>query len=90
MALENVGGESEKLVRLDHEVTTLKQELLVQAELLENEKLERKAEVDRLRLELQTLKNLFEQAQPGFIDQLNKLYENERLNYDPELDKKSA
>lgn len=87
MANTDVGGSSEKLIHLTHEIETLKQELLVQGEQLESEVLERKAEVGRLKLEIQTLKKLLEENQPGFIARYEKSYSAERHNFDPEVEK---
>jgi hypothetical protein len=87
MATENVGGVSEQLVHLARQIETLKQELLVQGEQLENEVLSRKAEVGRLKIEIQTLKKLLDELQPGFMAKYDKLYSDERLSFDPELEK---
>lgn len=87
MAPEQVGGVSEQLVHLNHQIEILKQENLVQGEQLENEKLERKAEVGRLKIEIQTLKKLLNELNPGFLAKYDKLYANERQSFDPELEK---
>lgn len=87
MATEYVGGVSEQLVHLARQIETLKQELIVQGEQLENEVLARKAEVGRLKIEIQTLKKLLDETQPGFIAKYEKLYSNERQSFDPELEK---
>jgi hypothetical protein len=87
MAPEQVGGVSEQLVHLNHQIEILKQENLVQGELLENERLERKAEVGRLKIEIQTLKKLLNEISPGFLAKYDDLYANERQRFDPELEK---
>ncbi|MFL5815506.1 MAG: hypothetical protein ACJ763_18160 [Bdellovibrionia bacterium] len=86
MATENVGGASEQLVHLAHQIETLKQELIVQGEQLDSEVLSRKAEVGRLKIEIQTLKKLLDELQPGFMAKYDKLYSNERQSFDPELE----
>jgi hypothetical protein len=87
MATEYVGGVSEQLVHLARQIETLKQELIVQGEQLENEVLARKAEIGRLKIEIQTLKKLLDEQQPGFTAKYEKLYANERQSFDPELEK---
>jgi len=72
------------------DVHLLKKEMEVQGELLNQERLERKLEVDRLRLELVSLKRLFEEIHPGFLSRFEKTYEEERLTWNPELEKKEA
>jgi hypothetical protein len=72
------------------EVHLLKKELEVQGELLTQERLDRKAEVDRLRLELDTLKRLFEESEPGFLKRFDRLYAQETRTWDPELERKEA
>jgi len=87
MAIDHVGGVSEQLIHLTRQIQTLKQELLVQGEQLESETLGRKAEVDRLKIEVQTLKKLLDELQPGFLAKYDKLYATERQSFDPELEK---
>ncbi len=70
------------------EIHLLKKEIEVQGELLSQERLERKTEVDYLRLEINTLKELFEQIHPGFLKRLENLYKVERQTWNPELQKK--
>jgi hypothetical protein len=86
MAKDQIGGASEKLIHLTHEIETLKQELLVQGEQLESEILGRKSELGRLKLEVQTLKKLLDELQPGFLQRYEKQYAVERQRFDPELD----
>lgn len=72
------------------EIHLLKKEIEVQGDLLNQECLERKADIDRLRLELNTLKELFEQIHPGFQKRLEEVYEQEKQTWDPELEKKQG
>ena len=72
------------------EIQLLKKEVEVQGDLQNEERLERKTEIDHLRLQLETLKRIFEQTQPGFLKKFNKAYEQEKLNWNPELEKKET
>ena len=72
------------------EIHLLKKELEVQGELLSQERLERRAEIDRLRLELETLKKLFEEIHPGFLKRFDRFYIQEKNTWNPELEKKGA
>lgn len=72
------------------EVHLLKKELEIQGELLNQERLERKSEIDQLRLELETIKKLCEQIHPGFLLRFDKLYATEKYIWNPELEKKEA
>ncbi|MFZ9596644.1 MAG: hypothetical protein ACO3A2_11285 [Bdellovibrionia bacterium] len=56
----------------------------VQGDFMEQERLERKSQVDQLRLELQALKQVMENLYPGFLALWNEAYEKERLSWDPE------
>ena len=72
------------------ELALLRKELETQGELLNRERLERKEEVDRLRLELETLKCLLEELEPGFLKRYEALYAREKQSWDPELEKKTG
>jgi len=87
MATDHFGGISEQLIHLTREIETIKQELLIQGEQLDSEILGRKAEVDRLKIEVQTFKKLLDELQPGLLARFEKLYASERQQFDPELEK---
>lgn len=72
------------------DVQLLKKEIEVQGELLTQEKLERRAEVDELRLQIGALKRLLDQFNPGFSERFEAFYSQERLLYNPELEKKAG
>jgi hypothetical protein len=72
------------------DVQLLKKEIEVQGELLNQERLDRKVEVDQLRLRIDTMKRLLDQLHPGFTQQYDALLPQERQVYDPELDKKAG
>lgn len=75
------------------EVHMLKKALEVQGELLNQERLERKTEVDRLRLEVESLKRLFEEFHPGFLERYARIYSEKEKTWNPEqpdLEKRGA
>ena len=72
------------------EIQLLRKEVEVQGDLLNEERLERKTEIDHLRLQLETFKRLFEEIRPGFLKQFSKAYEQEKQNWNPELEKKDT
>jgi hypothetical protein len=69
------------------EIQLLKKEIEVQGELLSAEQGERRAEVDQLRLEIETLKKLMDRMSPGFLKEYEKFYREERQRFNPELGK---
>lgn len=69
------------------DVSLLRKEIEVQGDLISQERLERRTEIDRLRLELDTLKRLFERMQPGFLAQFNEIYARERETWNPDFEK---
>jgi hypothetical protein len=72
------------------DVHLLKQELAAQGDLLDQERLERRAEVDELRLEINVLKRLLDQARPGILGRYDELLAEERQTWNPDLRKKEA
>lgn len=68
----------------------LKKELEVQGELLSTERVERKAEIDQLRLELETLKRLIDLLHPGTRADFDRIYAEQRQVFNPELRKKTG
>jgi len=68
------------------DVYLLKKEIEVQGELLNREYLERKSDVDQLRLEFKALVKLLDQIEPGFEKQLHELYEDEKHSWNPEAE----
>ena len=70
------------------EIRLLKKEIEVQGDLLNHERLERKAEIDHIRLELNALKRLFEQIHPGFQKRFGKVYDQAKHTWNPELERK--
>jgi hypothetical protein len=90
MAKDIAAGTSQEIIQLNREIELLKNELLVQGELLERERLDRKTETDHLKLEVRTLKKLIDQGTPGFLAKFQSLYASERENYDPELEKSAS
>jgi hypothetical protein len=69
------------------EIHLVLKEIEAQGELLTREVNERRAEIDQLRLELETLKKMMEKIKPGFLQDYQNYYEEERQNYNPELRK---
>ena len=72
------------------EVELLKKELLAQGDLLNQEILERRAEVDRLKIQVDALKKLLDQLQPGFISKFDGIYAEERQKFDPERERSAS
>lgn len=68
----------------------LKKELEVQGELLTTERMERKTEVDELRLEVEALKKLLDRMNPGFLRSFEAAYAEERQRFNPELRKQTG
>jgi hypothetical protein len=71
------------------ELHLLKKEIEVQGEVLSDEKLERRAEVDQLRLEIDTLKKAIDRIHPGFEREFRRIYDEERESHNPEIDRKA-
>lgn len=90
MGKETARGISDRILYLTHQEEILKKELMVQSEQLSREILERKAEVDRLKIEIQSLKRLLEQRQPGTLLQYEKIYDEECRKFDPEIEKSAS
>jgi hypothetical protein len=65
----------------------LKEELSVQGDLLEQERLERKTEIDELRLELETLRHYLEEKDPEFRKRFCEIRDRKRQKWNPELRK---
>lgn len=63
----------------------LRRELELQGELLSQERVERRAEIDRLKLELVALKQLFERLAPGFTVEFNRFHARARQSQNPEF-----
>lgn len=72
------------------EIHLLKKEIEVQGELLNKEVLERKTEIDQLRLEIKTLKRLIETIEPGALKRYDAIYAEEKQSWNPELEKKAG
>jgi hypothetical protein len=68
------------------DLTLLKREIEVLGELISSERLDRKAEVDRLKLEIEALKCVIEQLKPGALAEYQRAYEQRRHTYDPETE----
>ncbi len=68
------------------DVYLLKKEIEVQGELLNREYLERKTDIDLLRLEVKALVRLLDQINPGFEKQWHQLYEEEKQIWNPETE----
>lgn len=66
------------------DVHLLKTEIQVHGEILSQERLERKAEVDELRLEIAVLKKLLEEVYPDFQSSYSAKYREQRETFDPE------
>lgn len=66
------------------ELKLVHQELETQGDLLNQEQLERKTQVDRLRLEIETIKKVLAEILPEFDRQYKKLYEETLREFDPE------
>jgi hypothetical protein len=68
----------------------LLKEIETQGELFIQEKLERKAEIDRLRLELEALKVSIGNLIPDFREEFEKNYQDLLQNFDPETGRPAA
>ncbi len=88
--LELAGGLSEQILHLMRETRTLKVGLLAQGEKFNQETLDRKAEVDRLKIKIEALKRLLDEIQPGFAAAFDRVYAEECLRFDPELDREAS
>lgn len=66
------------------EIQLLHREIEAQGEWLNREKLDRKIETDRLRMELEALKRVISTLHPEFASAFRTEMEDVRLNYDPE------
>lgn len=69
------------------DIELLKRQLETQGEQCARERLERKAEVDRLRLEVEALKRALDRMSPGFLKRFDEAYADERREWNPELEK---
>ncbi|MGK5081803.1 hypothetical protein WDW37_00735 [Bdellovibrionota bacterium FG-1] len=69
------------------DIQLLKKQIETQGEFLNHEHLERRAEIDQLRIELNTLKRLFEQIHPGFHKKYEEMYRQQKQEWNPELEK---
>jgi len=67
------------------DIHLLRKEIEVQGELLAQERFERKAEIDRLKIQIETLKRLLEETNPGFLARYRSAYPRERESFDPEM-----
>jgi hypothetical protein len=72
------------------ELHLLKKELEAQGELLSQERLDRRADVDQLRLELESFKQLIERLHPGAIAKLREIYAKESRSWNPEFERKEG
>ncbi len=68
------------------EIHLLKKEIEIQGDLLNQEILERKEEIDLLRLEFNSFKHLLEELQPGFLEKFERIYNLEKNSWNPEFD----
>ena len=68
----------------------LKQEFQAQGELLATERIERKAEVDRLLIEIESLKKTLTQLLPEFSRHYDETHNDVVQHYDPALARKLA
>ncbi|OFZ21620.1 MAG: hypothetical protein A2X94_00340 [Bdellovibrionales bacterium GWB1_55_8] len=66
------------------DLNMLRKEVEIQGEVLGRERLERKAEVDELRLQVEVLKSLLAQQYPDFKKRYEELYQDKRENFNPE------
>ena len=66
------------------EIQLLQREIEAQGEWLNRERLERKTETDRLRLEVETLKRILSRLHPEFAAEIGAMSEQVRQEYDPE------
>jgi hypothetical protein len=71
------------------ELHLLKKEIEVQGEVLGDEKIERRAEIDQLKLELDALKKAIDRFRPGFLQSYRQIYDEEKKSHNPETDWKS-
>lgn len=69
------------------EIHLIHKEIEVQGELIQSERLERKTEIDQIRLELKALKHLLEEMQPGFLERFETLFIKEKQSWNPELER---
>jgi len=67
------------------EFSLIKKELEAQGELLSSEILERKAQVEQLRMEIAALKRTLEKLQPGFTESYREIYADELQEFNPDL-----
>ncbi|HUP57646.1 MAG TPA: hypothetical protein VM598_09360 [Bdellovibrionota bacterium] len=72
------------------DIQRLRRELEAQGELLMQERLDRKAEVDELSLEIEALKQLLARMHPGFLARYQETLVEERRIWNPELRKREA
>lgn len=72
------------------DIQALRSQLGALGELLDRERLERMAEIDELRLELQAMKKLGEELTPGFSQKFEQTLHQERWRWNPELRRHEA
>jgi hypothetical protein len=75
---------AEGYVRQPTEINLLKKEIEIQGEMLASERAERRAEVDQLRLEIETLKKVLESRHPGFKNEFAVAYQEECQSFNPD------
>ncbi|MEN9723404.1 MAG: hypothetical protein RJB38_1390 [Pseudomonadota bacterium] len=66
------------------EFQLLQREIEVQGEWLNHERLERQADIDRLRMELEAIRQALSQLTPEFALQFQREFERARQEYNPE------
>lgn len=68
----------------------LKKELEAQGEFLSQESLDRKAEADKIKIEIESLKKILTQLLPNFQSVYQEAYEKTLREFDPDTEKKTA
>ncbi len=66
------------------EMQLLRKEIETLGEIVSNERLENKVAIDELRLEMAALRSTLAKLLPGFSEEYERSYEEERQRFDPE------
>jgi len=72
------------------DIHLLNQEIKLLGEALAEERLKRKTDVDRLRLEIEALRDFLNEMNPGFRGKYEESLARERLRWNPELQKREG
>jgi hypothetical protein len=72
------------------DIHLLNQEIKLLGEALGEERLKRKADVDRLRLEIEALRDCLNEMNPGFQRKYEEFLAQETQRWNPELQKKEG